>query len=89
MRFAWDETKLRSNLAKHGVDFVQVAHLDWERAVVRADVRFDDGEKRLLAVAPIGPHLHVLVFMVERRIVRVISLRRASRKEFDACCKDL
>lgn len=80
-RYAWDETKRRSNLAKHGVDFAAVSRFDWTQALVRADVRFSYGEVRLVALAPIGPRLHVLVYTVERRAVRVISLRPAGRKE--------
>ena len=34
-------------------------------------------------MAPIGSRLHVLVFTVERRAVRVISLRKANGKEID------
>lgn len=83
MEFEWDEAKRTANLAKHGVDLEAARQLDWTRAVVRADVRFAYGEVRLRAIAPIGLRLHVLIFTVERRAVRVISLRRANSKEFD------
>lgn len=29
MEFEWDEQKRLSNLAKHGLDFADVAQLDW------------------------------------------------------------
>jgi uncharacterized protein len=56
---------------------------DWSAALVRGDTRHDYGEVRLTAMAPIGSRLHVLVFTVERRAVRVISLRKANGKEID------
>jgi uncharacterized DUF497 family protein len=79
----WDEEKRAANLAKHGVDFANVADFDWSEALVRADTRKDYGEVRLVALAPIGDRLHHLTFTVERRVVRVISLRKANNKEID------
>jgi uncharacterized DUF497 family protein len=81
MRFTFDPAKASANLAKHGVAFGAVADMDWSVAVVFADVRLAYPEPRLLALAPIGPRLHALVFSVERRAVRIISLRKASNRE--------
>lgn len=79
----WNEAKCVANLAKHGVDFSLVEGFDWSIAWVLADTRFDCGEARLSAIGPIGRRVHVLVFIIERRTVRMISLRRANRKEVD------
>lgn len=84
MPFSWDETKRAANLVKHGIDFGRVTAFAWELALVRADLRFEYGEVRLLATAPMHDEwdrLFVLVYTVERRSVRVISLRRASNRE--------
>lgn len=81
MDYRWDGAKRAANLAKHGVDFAEAEGFDWSAALVRADLRADYGEVRLVAVAPIGDRLHVLVFTIRRRGLRVISLRRASAKE--------
>lgn len=83
MPISWDPAKRAANLEKHGVDFLAVRHFDWETALVRADVRFDYPEPRFLALGLIGRRLHALVFSVERRAVRLISLRKASNKEMD------
>jgi uncharacterized DUF497 family protein len=88
MAIAWDETKRASNIAKHGVDFASAVAFDWVAALVRADTRKDYGEPRLVAMAPIGMRLHVMVFTVERRTVRVISLRKANSKEFDRYARE-
>ena len=80
MRYSWNPAKNASNLAKHGISFEAVeAGFEWEHALVIADLRSD--EPRLTALAPIGTRLFYLVFTVERRSVRIISFRRASRKE--------
>lgn len=81
MRYSFDPAKAASNIAKHGVSFAAVEGFEWEWALVAADVRFDYPEPRMIALAPIGDRLHALVFSVERRTVRIISLRIASRKE--------
>ena len=83
MDFGWDEAKRAANLAKHGVDFAEAEGFDWSAALVRADLRTDYGEVRLVAMAPVGDRLHVLVFTIRRRALRVISLRRASTKDLE------
>ncbi len=82
-RFTWSASKRLANLAKHGVDFDEVGEFDFAAALVKADARFDYVEPRMIAIAPIRRRLYVLVFSVEARTVRVISLRKANRKEFD------
>jgi uncharacterized protein len=59
------------------------AEIDLERAVVIEDRRFEYGETRFIAYAPVGGRLHVLWFSRRGSIVRVIGLRRANRRERD------
>ena len=44
MEFAWSEDKRRQNLAKHGLDFADVALLNWERATI-LDHQLSPGEQ--------------------------------------------
>jgi uncharacterized DUF497 family protein len=81
MRYSFDPAKAAANIAKHGVAFLVVESFEWEWALVRADVRFDYAEPRMVALAPVGTRLNSLVFSVERRTIRIISLRKASTKE--------
>lgn len=81
MRYTFDPAKAAANLAKHGVSFDAINGFEWEMAFVEADTRHN--EPRLIAVAPIGDRVHVLVYTVERRSVRLISLRKANDKEID------
>jgi len=84
MRYEWDPRKAAANLAKHGVSFTAIEDFDWERALVKQDDRRDYGEPRWIALAPIGQRLHVLVFTLRGTAIRVISLRKANRRESDA-----
>lgn len=73
--------KRQANLAKHGVDFADVVHLDLGAAFIEVDDRRDYGEVRLEATGLIGNRLHVLVFTTRGAAVRVISLRKANTRE--------
>ena len=77
----WDETKRRSNIAKHSVDFVIAAGFQWDGAMVVEDDRFDYGEPRYVAIGMIGAKAYTMVFTPRGNKVRVISLRPASRDE--------
>jgi hypothetical protein len=77
----FDPAKDQINLAKHGISLAAAAEIDLEQAMVIEDRRFDYGEARFIAYAPIGGRLHVLWFTRRGRVVRVIGLRRANRRE--------
>lgn len=81
INFDWDEEKRHSNLAKHGVDFLSILEFDWTVAQVEEDARFDYGELRLRVVGPIGNRLHVAILAPREDVLRVISLRKANRRE--------
>jgi len=81
MPIEWDEAKNRLNRNKHGVDFAEIASFEWSRALIRADVRMNYGEVRLNAVGPTGDVLHVVIYTIRPTSLRLISLRRANRKE--------
>ena len=80
MPLRWNPTKAAANLAKHGVAFEAAEDFEWSTALVEADTRVNYGEIRLEAVGAIGDRLYVLVFTI-RRVIWVISLRKANRKE--------
>ena len=79
MAFDWDPAKRLGNFAKHDVDFASVELFDFDTALVQASLRGSD--PRLEAYGLIGDRVHVLVYGIEARTVRVISLRKANRKE--------
>ncbi|WP_367278469.1 BrnT family toxin, partial [uncultured Amaricoccus sp.] len=40
-RYEWDSAKRGSNLAKHGIDFNEIARFEWATATVVPDRRVD------------------------------------------------
>ena len=81
MNYEWDDKKCNSNLKKHKVDFSAVGGFDWQCALIIEDNRRDYGETRYRAMGLIGSRLHALVFTTRGEKVRVISLRKANRRE--------
>lgn len=52
-----------------------------DTAIMRRDARYEYGEARIVAIGLIGDRVHVLVFTMRGETVRVISLRKANRRE--------
>jgi uncharacterized protein len=77
----WDEVKRASNRERHDVDFAEIARLDWTSALVVEDDRQDYGERRFLLMGRIDGRLHVAVITPRGERFRVISLRKANRRE--------
>lgn len=81
MRFAWDEAKRQTNLAKHGLDFVDAARVLDAPIAIQPDRRFNYGEERLIGLGTLDGQVVVLVFMESGDTLRIISLRRATKHE--------
>ena len=77
----FDRGKNMANVAKHGVDMAAAAEFDFETAETWTDTRESYGEVRTIALGFNTNRLHVLVFTMRGRKLRVISLRKANRKE--------
>jgi len=86
MRVEWDESKSRSNLAKHGVGF-ETARLVFEDAYhLSIRDRDEDGEERWQTFGFVGGVVLLLVAHTwseqgGEEIVRIISARRATARE--------
>jgi uncharacterized DUF497 family protein len=82
MRFEWDEQKAAQNLAKHKVtfEFAQRVFLDPYRLDAE-DTRYDYGEERRLTLGRIEWRLYAVAYTMRREIVRLISARKANRRE--------
>lgn len=81
MKFQFDPAKNKTNIAKHGVDMVLVTEFEFDTAIEQTDDRMDYEETRWQALGFLNGRLHSLVYTERRKTIRVISLRRASRKE--------
>lgn len=77
----WDPAKDAVNVEKHGVSLALASRLDWDRALAWVDDRFHYPEIRMIALAPAGTTLYCVAFADHGDVLRVISLRRATRRE--------
>ncbi len=81
MRIEFDPVKDAANLLKHGVPLALASELDWDAALVWVDERYDYGELRMIALAPATGILYYVAFVEREKARRIISLRRANRRE--------
>lgn len=81
MNYEFDPAKDESNIDKHGVALADAEGFEWETAVVREDTRKQYAEQRFEATGYIGDRLHVMVYCLRPDAVRVISLRKANKRE--------
>lgn len=84
MKIEFDPQKSQRNEYERGLPFHLAAELDWQRAIVRPDTRFNYPEPRFLALAFLGASLHVIVFTPISNGIRVISFRKANKREVKA-----
>lgn len=81
MQFDFDPAKDATNLSNHGLSLTDAVELSWDAALVWIDDRADYGEVRMFALAPIGDILFFVAFVDRDPVKRIISLRRANRRE--------
>ena len=81
MELEWDEEKNRANLRKHGLGFDDTSKLDWDHATYLEDKRFLYPERRYWAFATWNGRLHMVAFCLRGSKVRIISFRKANRRE--------
>jgi len=77
----WDEPKRQATLLLRGLDFAIVERLDLDLAEVSLDDRKDYGEVRLQARGLIDGRLYVIAFTQRGEKLRLISLRKANKRE--------
>lgn len=82
MPFEFDSDKSAANKAKHGVDFEEAQALWNDPWLLEAPARTDD-EPRFLAIGKIRGRHWSAVCVRRGDNVRVISVRRARRKEIE------
>ncbi|PJG86526.1 BrnT family toxin [Conservatibacter flavescens] len=81
MKISYDENKSLRNIALRQLSFAKVVDFDWERAIVREDVRFNYSEQRYVAYGYLEERLHCLCFTPVYDGIRVISFRKANKRE--------
>ncbi len=81
MRIEFDPTKNDRNIAKRGLSFERASDFDFSSAAVAEDIRRAYPEQRFVAVGYLDDRLHVLCFTPITTGIRVISFRKANKRE--------
>ena len=81
MRIEFDSAKDASNQEKHGLSLALASALDWDEALVWVDDRYEYGELRMIALAPDTRILYYVAFVDRADVRRIISVRKANRRE--------
>lgn len=81
MKIIYDSNKNLSNLQKHGLSLAVASLLEWDCAWVFEDNRFDYGECRMIGYVPIDSRLYCVVYVDRGELRRIISLRKANKRE--------
>jgi uncharacterized DUF497 family protein len=81
VQIEFDPNKNERNIEKHGLPLERFADLDLEAGIIEPDARRDYGEDRYRALAPLEGRLHVACFCIRGDAFRIISLRKANKRE--------
>ncbi len=80
MDFEWDERKRETNVAKHGLDFLDAANIFDGRPQLTLQSRRGD-ELRFVTIAELHARHVTLVWTWRGDAIRIISARRARSEE--------
>ncbi len=81
MEIEFDPDKASSNAAKHGVSLDTAENLEWDMLLAEEDKREAYGELRFIGYVPIGRQVYCVVFTDRGDVRRIISLRKATKRE--------
>lgn len=84
MKFEWDAGKATNNIKKHGIPFeLAVTVFDDPNALIAPDPKHSTSERRDWIIGESDKGVLVVVFTkrLEGKIYRLISARRANRRE--------
>ncbi len=81
MKIEFDPDKNRRNITERQISFELAEEFEWDTALIWEDNRQNYGETRFCALGYIGVRIYHLVFTLRDERLRVISLRKANRRE--------
>ena len=81
MKIDFDPIKSEQNIKLRSLSFDRAGDFDWETAIYYEDNRTDYPEDRIIALGFLGVRLHVICFTPIDGGVRIISFRKANRRE--------
>ncbi|MCK5155366.1 MAG: BrnT family toxin [Spirochaetales bacterium] len=81
MDFEWDDTKRKINIRKHGIDFINVPLVFDSYTLTIEDDRYNYGEERSITFGILEGRVVVIVHTENDDLIRIISIRRATKYE--------
>ena len=81
MKFEWDDTKRKSNIKKHGIDFIDAPIIFEGHTLTIEDDRYDYGEERFVTFGVLGGRVVSVVHTETKDLIRIISIRKATKNE--------
>lgn len=93
LKFEWDENKNKTNIEKHGISFEEASSvfLDEEALIIADEEHGDDEERFILIGFSLRANLLVVChcYRQEDSIIRIISARKADKKESEQYIRKL
>ena len=84
VQFEWDDVKARSNVSKHGITFAEATTIFAEPLLLTFFDNHAEYEDRFISIGESEQRRLLLVVHIDRNAtIRIISARRATRKERD------
>ncbi|MDZ7288811.1 MAG: BrnT family toxin [candidate division KSB1 bacterium] len=85
MRYLWDPKKAASNLKKHGIDFADAVGVFEDDWALTLEEQYFAGEQRYVSIGTdfLGC-IVVVVYTYRNDDIRIISARRATKREREA-----
>ena len=81
MLITCDPNKSRANYFKHGIVLEFAQYLDWANEMVWQDVRQNYNEVRMSGLVPLEGKVYAVVYVLRAESTRMISLRKANKRE--------
>jgi len=81
MKFTWDESKRKTNLKKHGLDFIDAKPVFSGATFTFEDNRFSYGEQRFITLGMLKGMVVVIAHTEHNDLIRIISMRKATKHE--------
>jgi uncharacterized protein len=84
VKFEWDEAKRKSNVKKHGIDFINAPMVFAGYTLTMEDDRYDYRERRLVTFGILEGRVVGVVHTETEDSIRIISIRKATKYEEEA-----
>ncbi len=89
MKFSWSERKRASNIADHGIDFVDAELVFAGATFTFEDDRFDYSEQRFVTLGLLAGVPVSIAHTESEYEIRIISFRKATRRETDLYYREI